>query len=278
MWIVAAIAALMLLLRIRFYQSPGWLISKGRVAEAETEVRRFLGDDVTIDPTRDSGSTNPPAPASAQKQKKQGFVSFLAANWRKVVVSGIPWACEGLGVYGIGVFLPILVMALGLERFTPGEPAMLHVTDSVKITLYISCIILPGFVAGLLLIRRGRSVTSIQTWGFLLCAVALGVLMPAYHLHWNKWIAIGAFMAFEFFLNVGPHLVTYVLPPKIYPVAQRGLGVGIAAAIGKIGAVAGVFVIPLLLHAGGAMLVLGVSAAVMALGALVTFLFRSTVP
>lgn len=278
MWIVAAIAALMLLLRIRFYQSPGWLISKGRVAEAETEVRRFLGDDVTIDVTRDSGSTNPPAPASAQKQKKQGFLSFLAANWRKVVVSGIPWACEGLGVYGIGVFLPILVMALGLERFTPGEPAMLHVTDSVKITLYISCIILPGFVAGLLLIRRGRSVTSIQTWGFLLCAVALGVLMPVYHLHWNKWIAIGAFMAFEFFLNVGPHLVTYVLPPKIYPVAQRGLGVGIAAAIGKIGAVAGVFVIPLLLHAGGAMLVLGVSAAVMALGALVTFMFRSTVP
>lgn len=276
MWIVAAIAALMLLLRIRFYQSPGWLISKGRVAEAETEVRRFLGDDVTIDVTRDSGSTNPPAPACAQK--KQGFLSFLAANWRKVVVSGIPWACEGLGVYGIGVFLPILVMALGLERFMPGEPAMLHVTDSVKITLYISCIILPGFVAGLLLIRRGRSVTSIQTWGFLLCAVALGVLMPAYQLHWNKWIAIGAFMAFEFFLNVGPHLVTYVLPPKIYPVAQRGLGVGIAAAIGKIGAVAGVFVIPLLLHGGGAMLVLGVSAAVMALGALVTFLFRSTVP
>lgn len=76
---------------------------------------------------------------------------------------------------------------------------------------------------------------------------------------------------------MGPHLITYVLPPRIYAVAQRGQGVGIAAAIGKIGAVLGVFFIPVLLHSGGAMLVLGVSAAVMALGAAVTFLFRHTV-
>lgn len=276
MWIVAVIAGVMLLLRIRFYQSPGWLLSKGRVAEAEKEVKKFLGDDVVIDVTRDSGSTNTAAQPAAGR--KQNFFAFFAANWRKVVVSGIPWACEGLGVYGIGVFLPILVMALGLEHFTPGEAPILHITDSVKITLYISCIILPGFIAGLILIHKGRSITAIQTWGFLLCAAALGILMPAYHLHWNKWIAIGAFMTFEFFLNVGPHLVTYVLPPKIYPVEERGLGVGIAAAIGKIGAVLGVFVIPLLLHAGGALLVLVVSAGVMALGALVTFLFRATVP
>ena len=148
---------------------------------------------------------------------------------------------------------------------------------AVKITLYISCIILPGFIAGLLLINKGKKITVIQTWGFLLCTLALAILMPAYHLHWNKWIAIGAFMAFEFFLNMGPHLITYVLPPRIYAVAQRGQGVGIAAAIGKIGAVLGVFFIPVLLHSGGAMLVLGVSAAVMALGAAVTFLFRHTV-
>ena len=59
-------------------------------------------------------------------------------------------------------------------------------------------------------------------------------------------------------------------PPKIYPQATRGLGVGLAASIGKIGAVLGVFCIPVLLKSGGADLVLIVSAAVMALGALVT--------
>lgn len=72
------------------------------------------------------------------------------------------------------------------------------------------------------------------------------------------------------------NLITYVLPPKIYAVAERGQGVGIAAAIGKIGAVAGVFLIPVLLHAGGAILVLGVCTGVMAVGAAVTFLFRDS--
>ena len=267
LWTVAATAALMLFLRIRFYQSPGWLLSKGRVAKAQESVRKFLGNDVVIDTAAVPETAGTPA-------VKTDMLRFVRTNWRKVVLSGIPWACEGLGVYGIGVFLPILVMALRLEHFGPGDAAILHVTDSVKITLYISCIILPGFIAGLMLINKGRSITAIQTRGFLLCTISLAILMPAYRDHWNKWVAIGAFMSFEFFLNMGPHLITYVLPSRIYAVAERGQGVGIAAAIGKIGAVLGVFLIPILLEAGGAMLVLGVSAGVMALGAAVTFLFR----
>lgn len=277
LWIVFGMAALMFLLRIRFYQSPGWLIAKGKYKEAEMAVKKFLGPDAEI-----------PIPASTDSESKktisksstsvstggEGFFGFITSNWKKVVLSGVPWACEGLGVYGIGVFLPILVMALGLEHFSVGEAEIMHVASSVEITLWISCIILPGFIAGLILIHKGKGIAAIQTWGFLLCAAALCLLMPAYHLHWNKWIAIGAFMAFEFFLNMGPHLITYVLPPHIYPVSQRGMGVGIAAAIGKIGAVLGVFCIPILLKAGGAILVLIVSAAVMATGAAVTFMFR----
>ncbi|MDE7181347.1 MAG: sugar porter family MFS transporter [Muribaculaceae bacterium] len=270
MWIISVIAAIMLLVRINFYQSPGWLISKGKYEEAKEAVKKFLGNNVTI--------TIPEKPvAPAPSAQKTGLFSFIGQNWRKVMISGVPWACEGLGVYGIGVFLPILVMALGLEPTTKHIAAILHVADSVDITLYISCIILPGFIAGLWLIHRKKSITAIQTWGFLLCTISLLILMPAYYLHWNKWIAIGAFMGFELFLNMGPHLITYVLPPKIYDVAQRGQGVGLAAAIGKIGAVLAVFIIPILLDAGGAMLVLGVSAAVMAIGAIITFAFRNVV-
>lgn len=287
MWIICCISALMFILRIWFWQSPGWLISKGKIAEAQKAVKKFLGNDVTITVpvTTDISTQNNALSDDRNQLEKKGegkdekpdFFNFIFTNWKKVVISGIPWACEGLGVYGIGVFLPMLVMALGLEHFTTGEAPILHVVDSVKITLYISCIILPGFITGLWLINKGRSITAIQTWGFLLCTAAMAVLIPAYELHWNKWIAIGAFMAFEFFLNMGPHLITYVLPPKIYPVEQRGLGVGIAASIGKIGAIIGVFCIPVLLKSGGAMLVLCVSAAVMAVGAAVTFLLRKTV-
>lgn len=267
MWIIAGIAALMLILRIPFYQSPKWLLDKGEYALAEKAARKFLGTEVVI--------SKPQAPTSGNdsKQGSVPFFTFIKQNIDRVVLSGVPWACEGLGVYGIGVFLPILVMALHLEHFTPGEAHILHVASSVEITFYISCIMLPGFIVGLWLINKKKSITAIQSVGFWLCAATLVVLLLSYELGWNKWISISAFMAFELFLNMGPHLITYVLPPKIYPVATRGLGVGIAAAVGKVGAVLGVFFIPVLLKAGGATLVLIVSAAVMALGAIVTNLY-----
>lgn len=272
MWIVAGIAALMLLLRIRFYESPTWLLNHGKTEEAEKAVEGFLGKDVMI-PVPVASDSKPGSGASSTKKSSTGFFSFIFQNGKRVILSGVPWACEGLGVYGIGVFLPILVMALGLEHFTPGEPEIFHVASSVEITLYISCIILPGFILGLWLINKKKSITAIQSVGFWLCAATLVVLLLSYHFHWNKWISIGAFMGFELFLNMGPHLITYVLPPKIYPVDTRGEGVGIAAAVGKIGAVLGVFFIPVLLKAGGATLVLIVSIVVMALGAVITNIY-----
>lgn len=275
MWIVAAIAALMLILRIKFYESPKWLIDHGKIAEAEKAVEGFLGKDVMIPvPDPQASPVSKVQNVDSGKHADTGnFFSFIIKNGKRVILSGIPWACEGLGVYGIGVFLPILVMALGLEHFTAGEPEILHVASSVKITLYISCIMLPGFILGLWLINKKKSITAIQSVGFWLCAATLVVLLLSYHFQWNKWISIGAFMGFELFLNMGPHLITYVLPPKIYPVETRGEGVGIAAAIGKIGAVLGVFFIPILLKAGGATLVLIVSIAVMAIGAIVTNIY-----
>lgn len=290
MWIVAAIAAFMLLVRVNFHESPRWLIDNGRHAAAEKATEEFLGKDVRIlkvapdgqpapapDPKSEVAPSGVPKKGRTYLRESDDSGSFFKRNFSRIVLSGIPWACEGLGVYGIGVFLPILVMALGLEHFTPGMPKLLHVASSVEITFFISCIILPGFIIGLWLIRRKMYIPRIQTVGFWVCAASLVVLLLAYHYGWNKWISIGSFMLFELFLNIGPHLVTYVLPAKIYPVADRGVGTGIAAAVGKVGAVLGVFFIPQLLHWGGAVLVLAVSAAVMALGAIVTQAFAPRV-
>lgn len=271
LWIMIFISGLMILLRIRWWESPKWLMEKGKYERAEKDVHHFLGKKVNIEPQDITVKDTVTADAAdlTHPQRKPGF---WKRNWKNVIFTGVPWACEGLGVYGIGVFLPILVMALGLEHVTAGETALMHVDSSVKITLWISCIILPGFVLGLALINHVKP-EKIQWVGFLLSAVCLFILLLAYDHHWAKWISIIAFMAFELFLNMGPHLITFVLPPKVYPVADRGLGSGIAASIGKVGAVLGVFFIPVLLNAGGSSLVLVVSIIVMLVGGAVTFIF-----
>lgn len=271
MWIVTAISGLMLLCRIRFYQSPKWLESHGKMQQAEKALEEFLGPNVELSPiqkpaTSDDGN-------NGDNDKSRSGSSFYRNNWKEIILTGIPWACEGLGVYGIGVFLPILVMSLGIEHVEKGEIPILHVASSVEVTFFISCIILPGFLLGLYLLHRRCNQCKMQSWGFWLCAISLGVLMAASHFHWPKWISVIAFMAFELFLNMGPHLITYVLPPKVFPLRYKGYGAGLAASIGKVGAVLGVFVIPVLLKWGGSDLVLLVSIAVMAAGAVVTTVF-----
>ncbi len=77
-------------------------------------------------------------------------------------------------------------------------------------------------------------------------------------------------MIFELFLNAGPHLITFIIPTRIYDISERGSGAGIAAAFGKAGAVIGVFFMPQLLKWGGIELALGVTIAVHLVGAVVT--------
>lgn len=258
--LVAILAVVMLLCRIRFEQSPGWLVAHGRIAEAEQAVRYFLGQDVTIGEIRNR-------PAKSDDPQTSWSDLFKRGQIRKVIFSGVPWACEGLGVYGIGVFLPVLVMALGLE--SGSESGFARITESVRLTTWINLVILPGFVLGLLFVNRWNHV-RMQTWGFILCAAGLALLLTAYRLHWPLWVSVAGFMLFELFLNAGPHLITFILPPQIYSVAERGSGAGVAAAFGKLGAVAGVLLIPMLLERGGATLVLAVTIGVLLAGAAVT--------
>lgn len=272
--IITALSLLMVLSRIRFAQSPGWLMAHGRPIEAETAVRYFLGPDVevAIGADMETGEIR-----NRPKQKDAAKVSwielFRGKNLKRVIFSGIPWACEGLGVYGIGVFLPILVMALGLEsparQGGAAAEGIFRIINSVEITAWINFFILPGFALGLYLINRWYHV-RIQVWGFILCAVGLLLLLIAYEYHLPVWLAIAGFMIFELFLNAGPHLMTFIIPSQIYPVADRGEGAGLAAALGKVGAVLGVLFIPMLLVWGGVELVLIVSIVVQVIGAFVT--------
>ena len=271
MWIIAAIAALMLLSRIYFFESPKWLSCHGRQTDAQRALNSLLGPDVSLAASvtlpSDTAATVRPVHLSVQKS------DFYKRFRDQIILTGIPWSCEGLGVYGIGVFIPMLVMALGIGHDSPIATGLHDITRSVLTTLWISCIILPGFLAGIWLVMKRVRIIRLQSACFWTCAVSLIILLFSYHLHWPVWISLISFMSFELFLNIGPHLVTYLLPPRIYPLEVRGRGTGVAAAIGKAGAVAGVFLVPLLLKAGGGVAVLTFSAAIMAIGAAVTSVY-----
>ena len=267
---IAALGAISLCARMRFAQSPGWLASHGRFEEAGQALRYFLGSDVS------AGTLFDEQRAAGKPARTSWSALLRRENIVRIVFSGVPWSCEGVGVYGIGVFLPALVMSLGLSKGVSGTIA--HVTSSVEITLYISLFILAGFVAGLFAARRCDGV-RMQTWGFVMSAAGLCLLLAAERLSWPSWVSITGFIIFEFFINAGPHLLTYVFPSRIYPVSERGAGEGLAAAMGKAGAIAGVLFMPVILRSGGVTVLLATVAGIMLAGALVTaFAGRKVLP
>lgn len=264
MWIIVGICLAMVLLRLRFSESPSWLAARGRTAQAAQAARNLLGSDVTMPPTApDSGSASDDATADVSAFR------FIATHLRQVVLTGVPWACEGLGIYGIGIFLPMLIMALGIDLSAPDATPVERIAHSVMLTFGLCVVMMIGFVAGLI-IGRKHNHFKIQTVGFIVSAAGLVLLLLAYTLHWPKPIALAGLIIFELAINGGPNLIAYVLPSQIFSVADRSISGGIAASIGKTGAIAGAFCIPVILHTFGAPGVLLLSIAVMLLGALIT--------
>lgn len=253
--LVALMAVVMLLSAIRFEQSPGWLLSQGRREEAERAARYFLGQDVELGEV-----------AATTEEVSVGSL-FRGESLRRTILCGLPWACEGYAVYGVGVFLPVLIMSLGLGRGEAGTIA--HATSSVHLAAYVNLFVAAGFAAGLMAIRRSFNLRQ-QSVGFVVAALGLVLLMVGYALHLPRWTMIAGLALFELFINAGPHLMTFILPSQVYPIAERGAGAGVAAAAGKAGAVAGVFTIPLLLGWGGVEMVMAVTLALQLLGAAVT--------
>lgn len=258
--IISALSFIMFLLRLHFAESPSWLIAQGKTEEAEKSVKFLLGNNVTLGEIKNKPIAN--------TNKALTIKEFIAnGNTKKIIFSGVPWACEGLGVYGIGIFLPILVISLGLESASSNSYE--QIINSIEITSYINIFIFIGFIIGLTMVNRINHVKT-QVWGFVLSALGLAILLIGYLLKLPSWVSILGFLIFEICLNAGPHLLTFIIPQQIYTIEEKGTGVGLAASIGKIGGVIGVFFIPLLLSWGGPSLVLIVSAIVMLIGGLIT--------
>lgn len=255
-------AALAFLARFWFVESPEWLALHGKVQEAEKNIKHFLGKDVYI------GELANKKDLAAQPQASAKDI-FARSNIRRIILSGIPWGCEGMGVYGIGIFTPVLLLALGLVP--SGENPFEKVVESFRFTLYINLFVMLGFILGLTVVRR-LNIIHTQYIGFFICAAGLLVTLLGYLYHTSPGITLGGFLLFELALNAGPHLSTFELPSRIYSLQERASGEGIASALGKLGAIIATFIIPPLLKLGGGQLVLIVAIAILLTGGIITWI------
>jgi len=116
----------------------------------------------------------------------------------------------------------------------------------------------------------------LQVIGFIGCAAGLLVASFSFYTTGSTqtFLIFAGFMLFNFMTNLGPNAQTYLLAGEVFPTSIRGIGAGVAAAVGKIGAVSTGFLFPILLTSMGTTSVLYILVVTSLIGAAVTWMFR----
>jgi MFS family permease len=278
-WMYATIvlpAVAVVLARFSITDSAHWLAAKGRIRDAEREVRRLLN---RKPPYPSSIRLAAPERPSRDGKDKSGPSALLSPRFRRAtILAAVPWFLQDLSTYGIGIFTPtILASVMGAKAHYARNLADIIHNDmtAAKGAAFIDVLLLVGIIAAVLLADRvGR--IRLQVFGFIGCAA--GLFLATLSLDGSGASSTAflfcGFMLFSFMTNLGPNAMTYLIAGEVFPTAIRGLGSGLAASAAKLGAVATAFLFPVLLADLGARTILYVLMTTSLLGAAVTWLNR----
>ncbi len=273
MYGTAVIPAVMVIIgRFFITESPHWLVTRGRMAEAEQAVLKLLKRH-PIYPKH----VKLVDPHGGKTAKPSHFgMLFTKKNRRATILASVPWFLQDLSTYGIGIFTPtILAAMLGHEAAGHTLQSVVH-NDmlAAKGSAVMDVFFFAGIVAAIVLVERfGR--IQLQIVGFVGCA--LGLLLAALSIRADgsndMTLLFCGFMLFYFMTNLGPNAMTYLIAGEVFPTNIRGKGAGFAASVAKVGAVITAFFFPILLKEIGTVSLLWLLVGASLIGGVCTWLF-----
>jgi putative MFS transporter len=272
------IAVLFFFLRLSEPDSPHWLMTRGRFAEAAQAFLRIMPEqrEAVLQITSDGGNSN--VANLVLPPKSPGIAILFSRDYRaRTMLVAVPWFLMDIATYGVGLFTPIILGAIDVSG--KGVGVIPRDFADARGSAAIDLFLLFGFLVGIWAVPRfGR--IRMQVIGFAGMAFGMLLLMIVVSLS-NSPAGMGhiplvfaGFILFNLLMNAGPNSTTFTLAPILFPTQLRGTASGFAAGVAKIGATLGVFVLPILKGKFGIPAVLGMMTAVSVLGLIVTVVFR----
>ncbi len=257
--VITALPVLMLLWwRRALPESPRWLESRGRIAEAEAVVSRIeaavAAEGRTLPPVASAGDAVPLA------QGRGGtLLGNLAILWsgplaRVTAVSWLMWFAQAFSYYGFFTWIPTLLVQRGMT-----------ITNSFGYSIAIYAAQVPGYFSAAFLnerVGRQKVIAGYMAGG---CLSALALALAA-----DSTAIVVAAVCLSLFMN-GAFAGIYAYTPEVFPTDIRTTGVGTSSSFGRLGAIgapilvgfvspifgfAGVFAMIVTMLLAGALLVL----------------------
>jgi len=230
-WVGAVPALYAAYLRRSVPESPRYLESAGKTAEAEELVSR-MEKEAGIEPYVPSG----PAEKAQTEAAKVTFLSLWSKKYiMTTIVLWVIWFGINFGYYGFVLWTPTLLVVKGFA-----------LVKSFEFTLIMCLAQLPGYYSAAWLVEKvGRkAVLSTYFAGTALASWLFG--------HASSSGEVLAFGCMLYFFSLGAWGCVYAYTPEVYPTPARASGTGWASAFGRLGAFIAPFIVPVIYRSYGA--------------------------